>query len=87
MKKIKIFIITQKDSLVIPNNLQLLYDANFIEIIGGCVIKSKNSLSEKKVLFIKNFGIFPYLSSESRRGPRDLHSEIPKDGKKTKRSL
>jgi methionyl-tRNA formyltransferase len=58
MKKIKIFIITQKDSLVIPNNLQLLYDANFIEIIGGCVIKSKNSLSEKKVLFIKNFGIF-----------------------------
>jgi len=55
---VKIFIITQEDSLVIPKNMQLLADANFIHIRGACVIKSKNSLSEKKGLFIRNFGIF-----------------------------
>jgi len=53
----KIFIITQEDSFVIPKNMQLLADANFIEVSGACVIKSKNSLSEKKSLFIRNFGI------------------------------
>lgn len=54
----KIFIITQEDSFVIPKNLQLLKKSNFIEIKGVCVIKSKNSLSEKKGLFIRNFGIY-----------------------------
>ena len=53
----KIFIITQEDSFVIPKNMQLLADANFINIAGACIIKSKNSLSEKKSLFIRNFGI------------------------------
>ena len=53
----KIFIITQEDSLVIPKNMQLLGDANFIDITGACIIKSKNSLSEKKGLFVRNFGI------------------------------
>ena len=48
----KIFIITQEDSLVIPKNMQLLADANFIDITGACIIKSKNSLSEKKGLFL-----------------------------------
>ena len=57
----KIFIITQEDSLVIPKNLELLSDANFIEILGVCIVKSKNSLSEKKGLFIKNFGIYQVL--------------------------
>tara|TARA_B100001175_G_C19360966_1_gene567074 strand:+ start:83 stop:862 length:780 start_codon:yes stop_codon:yes gene_type:complete len=54
----KIFIITQEDSLVIPKNMQLLSDTNFIDITGACIVKSKNSLSEKKSLFIRNFGIF-----------------------------
>ncbi len=54
----KIFIITQEDSLVIPKNMQLLADANFIEITGACIITSKNSLSEKKGLFMRNFGLF-----------------------------
>ena len=44
----KIFVITQEDSLVVPKNMQLLADANFIDITGACIIKSKNSLSEKK---------------------------------------
>ena len=57
----KIFIITQEDSLVIPKNMQLLSDSNFIDITGACVIKSKNSLSEKKDLFIRNFGIFQFI--------------------------
>lgn len=52
----KIFIITQEDSFVIPKNIQLLAEADFTNLIGGCVIKSKNSISEKKKLFIKNFG-------------------------------
>ncbi|MDC0463669.1 formyltransferase family protein [Flavobacteriaceae bacterium] len=54
----KIFIITQEDSLVIPRNMQLLANANFIDIAGACIVESKNSLSEKKSLFIKNFGFF-----------------------------
>jgi folate-dependent phosphoribosylglycinamide formyltransferase PurN len=54
----KIFIITQEDSLVIPKNIQLLANVNFVEIKGACIIKSKNSLSEKKGLFIRNFGFF-----------------------------
>lgn len=53
----KIFIITQEDSFVIPKNIQLLADANFINIAGACIIKSKNSLSKRKSLFIRNFGI------------------------------
>jgi len=53
----KIFIITQEDSFVIPRNIQLLNNANSIEIIGACIVNSNNSLSEKKGLFIKNFGI------------------------------
>ena len=53
----KVFIITQEDSFVIPRNMQLLADSKFINITGACVINSKNSLSEKKGLFIRNFGI------------------------------
>lgn len=55
---IKIFIITQEDSLVIPKNLKLLADSNFIILKGLCIVTSKNSLSEKKSLFVKNFGIY-----------------------------
>lgn len=53
----KIFIITQEDSFVIPQNIQLLNKANSIEIVGACIVNSNNSLSEKKGLFIRNFGI------------------------------
>ena len=53
----KVFIITQEDSFVIPRNMQLLADSKFINIKGACVINSKNSLSDKKGLFIRNFGI------------------------------
>lgn len=56
-KPMNIFIITQEDSFVIPRNMQLLVDSKFINITGACVIISKNSLSEKKSLFIRNFGI------------------------------
>ena len=54
----RIFIITQEDSFVIPKNMQLLADANFIDIIGACIINTKNSLTEKRGLFIRNFGFF-----------------------------
>ena len=32
--KMKIFIITQEDSFVIPKNIKMLIDSDFIEIIG-----------------------------------------------------
>ena len=47
----KIFIITQEDSFVIPKNIQLLADANFINIAGACIIKSKNSLSKEEFIY------------------------------------
>ena len=53
----KIFIITQEDSFVIPRNVQLLHETSSIEIVGACIVNSNNSLSEKKGLFIRNFGI------------------------------
>lgn len=55
--KIKIYLITQEDTFVIPKNFQMLIDSDFIEIIGACIINSKNSLSKKKGLFIRNFRI------------------------------
>lgn len=54
----KIFVITQEDSLVIPKNMQLLADSDFIDVAGACIIRSKNALSEKKGLFIRNFGMW-----------------------------
>ena len=53
----KIFIITQEDSFVIPKNIKMLIDSDFIEIIGICIINSKNSLARKKGLFVRNFSI------------------------------
>ena len=61
----KIFIITQEDSLVIPKNIQLLADSQFINIRGACVINSQNSLSQKKWLFIKSFGFLQVLKMGS----------------------
>ena len=37
----KIFIITQEDSFVIPKNIKMLIDSDFIEIIGICIINLK----------------------------------------------
>lgn len=54
----KIYIITQEDSFVIPKNIELLNSISFVKIVGACIIKSKNSLSNKKHLFIKNFNLF-----------------------------
>ena len=57
----KIFIISQEDSFVIPRNLSLLERSNQIDLIGACVVTSKNSLSNKKYLFIRNFRLTQVL--------------------------
>ena len=54
--KMKIFIITQEDSFVIPKNIKMLIDSDFIEIIGICIINSKNSLARKGTIR-QNFSI------------------------------
>ena len=53
----RIAILTQEDSFVIPENINILSKVKNIEVV--CVIKidSPGSLSNKKSLFIKGFGI------------------------------
>ena len=53
----KIFIITQEDMFVIPKNIQLLVDSEKIHILGVATLHTKNSLSSKKSLLIKSFGL------------------------------
>ena len=45
-----IFIITQEDSFAGAKSIKMLIDSDFIEIIGICIINSKNSLARKKGL-------------------------------------
>lgn len=57
----KIFIITQEDSLVIPKNMQLLADANFIDITGSCIIKSKKlTFRKKELIYLELWGFTSY---------------------------
>ena len=53
----RVLVITQKDAFVIPRNIQLLGESEFIDFIGACVVDSKHSIVNKKTLFIKSFGV------------------------------
>lgn len=57
-KKIKVAILCQSDVFVIPRNIQLLNEISELSIVGVINIKHKSSLENKKMLFLKGFGIF-----------------------------
>jgi methionyl-tRNA formyltransferase len=54
----KIIIITQEDSFVIPQNIEKVIKTNGLKVIGISSIESKFSLVNKKSLFIRGFGVF-----------------------------
>lgn len=58
MKKIRIAIISQNDSFVIPRNIMMLHEKNFIEIKAIISVVDKGSLASHKWLFVRGFGLF-----------------------------
>tara|TARA_B100001248_G_scaffold248940_1_gene221662 strand:- start:4878 stop:5690 length:813 start_codon:yes stop_codon:yes gene_type:complete len=57
LKNIRIAVITQNDNYVIPRNLKLLCDEHWIDISEVVIVNAKGSLENKKLLFIKGFGL------------------------------
>ena len=54
--KLKVAVLCQNDSFVIPNNIKLLTELNEIELVAVVNIKHAGSLENKKLLFLKGFG-------------------------------
>ena len=57
-KVIKVAILTQDDSLVIPRNINKINALENIRIEIVVCIKSKGALAQKKMMFVKGFGLF-----------------------------
>jgi methionyl-tRNA formyltransferase len=57
-KNIKVAVLTQEDSFVIPQNIKLLYDMKSIDLTAIVKIDSAGSLVNKKLFFLKGFGLF-----------------------------
>ena len=60
-KKLKIAVITQNDDYAIPKNFKLLCDSNEVDVKELIIIDSPGSLENKRLLFIKGFGIWQSL--------------------------
>ena len=57
-KNIRVAVLTQEDSFVIPENIKLLGEMKNIDLIAVIKIDAAGSLVNKKALFIKGFGLF-----------------------------
>ena len=53
----RIYIITQEDMFVIPRNIELIIKSGKVNLCGVATVHTKNSLSSKKDLLVKSFGI------------------------------
>ena len=56
-KKVRVAVLTQEDSFVIPENIKLLANMDSIELVAVVKIDATGSLVNKKTLFIKGFGL------------------------------
>lgn len=56
-KKIRVAVLTQEDSFVIPENIKLLDKLESIDLVAVVKIDGAGSLVNKKTLFIKGFGL------------------------------
>ena len=61
LKKLRIAILSQDDPFAVPQNIMKLNDLEIVEIISVVTINAKGSLSNKKMMFFKGFGIFQAL--------------------------
>lgn len=57
MDKLRIAVITQNDLFAIPRNFDLLCSSDFVEVTELTVINSVGSLENKRVLFVRGFGL------------------------------
>ncbi len=56
-KKIRVAVLTQEDSFVIPGNIKLLGELENLELVAVVNIDAAGSLVNKRSLFIKGFGL------------------------------
>ena len=56
-KKVRVAVLTQEDSFVIPENIKLLGELENLELVAVVKIDAPGSLENKKSLFIKGFGL------------------------------
>ena len=56
-RKLRVVVLTQEDSFVIPENIKLLGQMRSIELIAVVKINTVGALENKKSLFIKGFGL------------------------------
>ena len=56
-KKVRVAVLTQEDSFVIPENIKLLGESENLELVAVVKIDAPGSLENKKSLFIKGFGL------------------------------
>ncbi len=57
VKKLRVAVLTQEDSFVIPKNIKLLDDMDALEVIAVVKIDTYGALVKKKALFIRGFGL------------------------------
>ena len=57
-KTVKVVVLSQDDSFVIPKNIRLVSEIENIELLAVVNIKHRGSLGNKKSLFLKGFGFF-----------------------------
>lgn len=56
MKKLKIVVVTQHDRFVLPKNIGLLAESNFIDLMCCVLIDGGNTLANKSLYFVRGFG-------------------------------
>ena len=56
-KKLRVAVLTQEDSFVIPENIKILGDLETLELVAVVKIDAAGSLVNKRSLFIKGFGL------------------------------
>ena len=56
LKKLRLAVLTQEDSFVIPQNIKLIGDLETTNLVTVVKINSTGSLENKKMLFIRGFG-------------------------------
>jgi methionyl-tRNA formyltransferase len=61
LKNLRIAILTQEDSFVIPQNIKLIGDLEITNLVAIVKINSTGSLENKKMLFVRGFSFFQVL--------------------------
>lgn len=61
LKKLRVAVLTQEDSFVIPENVKLLGELENLDVVAVVRIDAVGSLVNKKLLFIRGFGVIQVM--------------------------